>query len=113
VEILKSIYDLKENEFRKMYFDLKKEGLTDGEICERLFISRVTLNAFKDVYGVETVKIRKNKVGVTEEHFRKGAEIGLTRRMILRRVREGIKVDVAIITPKQKGKRITHRGVRK
>jgi hypothetical protein len=98
---VKDFAEMTQKEFADMYFTLKNEGLTDQEIVNRLFTNRVILNAYKEVYGIETVKVRKNRVGVTEEHFRKGERIGLDRRTILRRVRDGVSIDVAINTPKQ------------
>jgi hypothetical protein len=84
----------------------KDEGLTDQEIVNRLFTNRVILNAYKEVYGIETIKVRKNRVGVTEEHFRKAEKLGIDRRTVLRRVRDGISVEMAINTPKQIIKRM-------
>jgi hypothetical protein len=98
---VKDFTEMTQKEFADMYFTLKNEGLTDQEIVNRLFTNRVILNAYKEVYGIETIKVRKNRVGVTEEHFRKGERIGLDRRTILRRVRDGVSIDVAINTPKQ------------
>jgi hypothetical protein len=103
---VKDFAEMTQKEFADMYFTLKNEGLTDQEIVNRLFTNRVILNAYKEVYGIETIKVRKNRVGVTEEHFRKAEKLGIDRRTVLRRVRDGISVEMAINTPKQIIKRM-------
>jgi hypothetical protein len=96
----KTLFEMDQEEFTQTYKQLKREGLSDAEIADRLLTNHVTLNAYKQVWKVETIKIRKNSRGVTEEHFRKGALIGLDRRIILRRVGDGMPISLAISTPR-------------
>jgi hypothetical protein len=77
-------------------------GLTDIEIAKEFSVHRDTITNWKKSYGVPDVrKPRKNYQGVTEEQLLKGESIGLSRRFILRRVREyGWTPEQAVNTPK-------------
>lgn len=99
-------------EFTRFYHHGKYIGKLDSEIANSLNVNYDFLKFLKELHGVKTIVIRKNKSGLTEEHFRKGAEIGLGRRIILRRVRDGMSIQQAITTPKHV-KKITHRRKRK
>jgi hypothetical protein len=99
---------LDKEEFEKFYKHRKHDGKLDSEIAEELNTNCVNLKFLKEIHDVKTIIIRKNRNGLTEEHFRKGYEIGLGRRIILRRVRDGMSIEQAISTPKNK-KKINHR----
>jgi hypothetical protein len=94
------IYDQKQ--FAEYYHKRKYEGKLDREIANEMYLTIQWFTVLKQLYDIETITIRRNDVGVTEEHFRKGALIGLDRRLILRRVRDGMSVHKAITTPRQK-----------
>lgn len=93
------IYD--KEAFIDYYYKCKYEGKLDAEIVKELCITTAWFTVVKRFHGVETITIRKNKVDVTEEDFRKGALNGLDRRIILRRVRDGMHVKLAINTPRK------------
>jgi hypothetical protein len=95
-------------EFTRFYQQGKYIGKLDSEIANTLNVDYSFLKFLKELHDVKTIIIRKNRNGLTEEHFRKGALIGLGRRIILRRVRDGMSIEQAISTPKNK-KKITHR----
>jgi hypothetical protein len=92
-------------EFEKFYNQCKYEGKTDEEISREIYISPVTFSLLRNIHKIESKLIRKNTVGVTEDDFRKGALIGLDRRIILRRVRDGMHIKNAINTPRKVIKR--------
>jgi hypothetical protein len=94
--------------FEYYYKQCKYDGKLDSEIASELSIDYGFLKFLKELHDVKTIIIRKNRNGLTEEHFRKGSEIGLGRRIILRRVRDGMSIEQAISTPKNK-KKVTHR----
>jgi hypothetical protein len=98
---MKPLCEMEKEEFKRIYKTLKDEGFTEREICSKLYTNQHALTAYKMVWKVDTIKTRKNKSGVREEHFRKGALIGLDRRLILRRVRDGMHVSQAISLPRQ------------
>lgn len=105
--------EMSSEDFVWFYLEQKREGKTDADIAYENGVIPITFRALKDIHGVETIIIRKNKLGITEEHFRKGEMIGLERRIILRRVRDcGMSIEQAITTPRMKNK-ITRRRKRK
>ena len=79
----------KEN-FVERYIELKEKHLTDVEIADKMDISPRSLTHLKSVNGLTDYPKRnpKNSVGLTEEEFKQGIENGLTRRIMLRRVRD-------------------------
>jgi hypothetical protein len=100
-------------EFTYHYTKRKAEGFLDCEIRKEMGVPNVTFTTLKALYGLkDTERVRRNNQGVTEEQLQKGESIGLTRRIILRRVREGWSVDRAIHEPKELHK-MTHRRKRK
>jgi hypothetical protein len=94
------IYD--KEEFTCHYHKRKYEGKLDQEIADEIYVTIQWLCVLKQMYDIETITIRRNDLGVTEDHFRKGALMKLDRRLILRRVRDGMSVERAITTPRKK-----------
>jgi hypothetical protein len=88
-------------EFTSYYHNRKYEGKLDQEIADEIFVTIQWFWILKQMYDIETITVRRNNVGVTEGDFRKGALIGLDRRIILRRVRDGMPVKTAINTPRK------------
>ena len=106
-----NLYD--KEEFTKFYLKRKEERYLDKEIAKELHVSHVIFSTLKTMYDLHYgEKIRRNKQGLTEEDFRKGEQIGLTRRTMLRRRRDGWSIRRAITTPIDKTKQ-THRRKRK
>lgn len=107
---LENLFD--KEKFEEFYHDCKEKGMLEIEIADVLKTDCNTLRTLRSILGVKTVVIRRNRSGVTEEDIRKGIENGLNRRLILRRVRDGMSVQQAITTPKNT-KKVTHRRKRK
>jgi hypothetical protein len=93
--------------FTKDYLMLKSLGYTDVEIAKEMSVHRDTITNWKKTYKIPDIrKPRKNYQGVTEEQLLKGESIGLSRRFMLRRVREyGWTPEQAVSTPKIIGRR--------
>lgn len=89
-------------DFKSDYEDLKGYGFTDREVGDYLNIPYYAISPLKSYFGItESPKIRKNKNGLTEAHFKKGLALGLSRRLINKRVRElGYTPDQACSFPK-------------
>ncbi|MGM7719405.1 hypothetical protein [Metabacillus sp. Hm71] len=87
--------------FKEEYLSHKAKNLTDEEISELMFMSTTTLKVYKKKNGLKNRKPCKNYLGITEEHFKSAAEIGLNRKLVLDRVRVlGWSISKAISTPK-------------
>lgn len=75
--------------FKETYLNLKKKNLSDREVCKELLLSKNELYCLKKVYDLLDVRSkRKNHNGLTEEMLQKGESIGLTRRVMYKRVRD-------------------------
>lgn len=89
-------------DFKSEYITLKQEGFTDKDAADIMNIPLYVLTPLKKYYKVPKVnRVRRNKNGITEEQFKKGLTIGLTRRLMNKRVRElGYTTDQACTFPK-------------
>lgn len=87
------------------YIELRNEGLKDREIAKLFGVCKDTIVRIKKIYGIPC--FRQNEQGVTHEQLKQAEEKGLSRRLVLRRVREyGYSVDDAVNTPKNR--RVKH-----
>jgi hypothetical protein len=88
-------------EFTEKYLHLfENTNLVDKEIAKELFISTKCLWTLKKVYGVKTPLKRKNRYRITEKQFQQALENGISRRTVLKRVREyKFTIEMAITKP--------------
>ena len=74
--------------FKERYLVLKNQGFTDQEIATAFHCSKDYLRKCKRLYDIPPMRRpRKNNQGVSEEELQKGESLGLTRRIMLQRVR--------------------------
>jgi transposase len=99
--------------FKEKYLEMKEKGLTDYEIAEHFNVCRDTITRWKKRYDVSSpMKIRHNKFNVPEHVIQMGVKNGISRRLLLRRIREyGFTWYQAVHTPLQK--RRSHAGLTK
>lgn len=97
-------------DFEQKYKALKAQWLTDAEIAKKLFTNTGTLDKWKRQYGIKWPnKCKKNPRDVTEAQFAKAAEIGLSRRRVLTRIRDdGWSTERAISEPLKKRRNRSH-----
>lgn len=97
-------------DFKKEYLELKQRNLTDKEIQGELNITNAEMYALKKHYEIRVPrKKRKNYLGFTEEMLLKGESIGLSRRVMYKRVRalnwrHKEAISIPLITAKGKGR---------
>lgn len=90
----------------RKYMNIKmSRNLTDKKIAEMLGISRDKLTSLKKTWKLPLKKQKDNLQGLSERDFEIGALHGLSRSIILRRVRDrGWTVEKAIREPKDETK---------
>ena len=95
-----------DRKMQRQYMNLKlSRNLTDLECAKKLGISRDKLIAKKKQWGINLRRQKDNMFGVSEPDFEKGRKIGLSRKLILNRVRDhGWTVEKAVNEPKDKTK---------
>lgn len=74
-------------EFKKKYYELKKHGDFDRKIANALYISEQTLYRYKKKCGLVQYTKRPTQLPITEEQLQKGEQLGLTRRIMYKRIR--------------------------
>jgi hypothetical protein len=92
---------LNADEFKKDYMNLKRYDLTDVVIArDWMGIDIKTLRKYKKNLGLDLLYRKANQFGLTEEHFRKAKEIGVSRETAYARVANyEWSVEKAISTP--------------
>jgi hypothetical protein len=97
---------MNDRKVKRIYMNLKlSRNLTDRDIAKKLGITRYKLMEMKKTWGLNLRKQKDNVCGLSEEDFKRGNKIGLTRRRILKRVRDlGWTIEMAITEPLDKTK---------
>jgi DNA-binding XRE family transcriptional regulator len=86
--------------FKKEYLELKRYGVSDVKIADRIGVNIKTLMKYKKQLGLDLLYRKANQFGLTEEHFRKAKEIGVSRETVYARVANyEWSIEKAISTP--------------
>jgi hypothetical protein len=95
----------------RQYMNLKtSRNLTDHQIAKIIGVTKWDLVELKKEWELPLRKGKDNMQGVSEMDFKTGARNGLSRRLILRRVRDyGWEVERAIREPLDESKRNNRR----
>jgi hypothetical protein len=95
--------------FKDIYLEMKDKGMLDSEIALELDICRDTLSRWKKRFNIEAPRMKHNRCNVPEHIIKAGVEKGISRRLLLRRIREyGFSYYEAVHTPINKCR--THAG---
>lgn len=88
--------------FVEKYLKLKNKYMSDGEIAREMLVSQTTLRNLKKEHDIAGMKRPRSTVApISEDELRRGEANGLSRELILKRVRERFwRVERAITEPR-------------